>query len=158
MSHALSDRTRQLSTIFLKNREYWYTRPMSQFEKKFDQWNQEKKSLELHPILRVHEGEISWCSLWVNVGDEEDGKNDFFERPVLVIRKFNNSIVWAIPMSTKIKDWIYYHTIEHDGVHFSLLLSQLRIVSTKRMRRYIRKIGSGAQDEIIRKITALLSI
>ena len=74
------------------------------FEKKFDPWNDEKKSLEKRPVLRVHEGEIWWCSLGVNVGDEQDGKNDLFERPVLIVRKFNNSIVWAVPMITKIKE------------------------------------------------------
>ncbi len=32
-----------------------------------------------------------WCSIGINVGDEEDGKNELYERPVLVIKKFNAS-------------------------------------------------------------------
>ena len=59
--------------------------------KDFDNWNKEKKILEstANETLVFHEREIWWCSIGLNVGDEQDGKNDYFERPVLVIRKFN---------------------------------------------------------------------
>ena len=123
--------------------------------KNFDQWNKEKKSLENvgHDILTFHEREIWWCSIGINLGDEQDGKNELFERPVLVFKKFNNKVCWVLPMSTKQKDGIYYHTLEHDGKIFSVILSQLRLVSVKRFRRFVRKISphqfSIIQDELI---------
>jgi mRNA interferase MazF len=113
------------------------------FMKLFDPWSESKKHLDarsLNDKFRVHEREVWWCSLGVNIGDEEDGKNDLFERPVLIIRKFNNGLVWCLPMSTKIKDSPFYFPIEHDGITFSIILSQLRVISTKRFQRHIRKI------------------
>ena len=71
--------------------------------KDFDSWNEEKKSLENvgHDILAFHEREIWWCSIGINLGDEQDGKNELFERPVLILKKFNNKVAWVLPMSTK---------------------------------------------------------
>ncbi len=108
--------------------------------KDFDSWNNEKKNLENtgHEILSFHEREIWWCSICYNLGDEQDGKNELFERPVLILKKFNSKICWALPMTTKQKEGLYYHKLEHDGQVFSVILSQLRLVSVKRFRRYIR--------------------
>lgn len=111
--------------------------------KDFDAWNKEKKDLEKvgHDALAFHEREIWWCSIGINLGDEQDGKNELFERPVLVLKKFNNKVRWILPMSTKQKDGIYYYTLAHDGKIFSVILSQLRLVSVKRFRRLVRKIS-----------------
>ena len=37
------------------------------------------------------EGEIWWCSIGLNVGDEEYGKGPFFQRPVLIFKKFTKN-------------------------------------------------------------------
>lgn len=109
----------------------------------FDDWNKEKKRLEDFGFSNFvfHEREIWWCSIGINLGDEQDGKNQLHERPVLVFRKFNNKIAWVLPMSTKQKEGIYYHVLEYEGKIFSVILSQLRLVSVKRFRRFIRKIS-----------------
>ena len=127
-------------------------------QKDFDNWNSEKKRLENvgHDSLVVHEREIWWCSIGINLGDEQDGKNELFERPVLVLRKFNNKIVWVLPMSTQQKDGIYYHSLEHDGKTFSVLLSQLRLLSVKRFRRFLRKISPHQFILIQEKVAGLL--
>jgi mRNA interferase MazF len=120
--------------------------------KDFDSWNIEKKQLELngHETLSFHEREIWWCSIGFNLGDEQDGKNELFERPVLVIKKFNNKVAWVVPMTTKQKEGRYYHTLEHDGTLFAVILSQLRLTSVRRFRRLIRKI-SPYQFSLIQK-------
>lgn len=76
-------------------------------EKNFDVWNNRKKSLEkfAHGQLAFHEREVWWCSLGLNLGDEQDGKNEFF---------FNDKVAWVLPLTT---------------------LSQIRLVSVKRFRR-----------------------
>ena len=51
-----------------------------------------KVKIKAHLSERVQsfaEGEIWWVSLGQNVGYEANGKNEKFERPVLVVRKFN---------------------------------------------------------------------
>ncbi len=49
------------------------------------------------------EREIWWAGIGSNVGHEEDGKNKGFERPVLILKKFNKYLVLIIPLSSKIK-------------------------------------------------------
>jgi|SRR3989344_4132626 len=126
--------------------------------KNFDEWNKEKKNLEKtsSEILVFHEREIWWCSIGINLGDEQDGKNELFERPVLVLRKFNNKIAWALPMSTKKKEGVYYHSLEHEGKTFTVILSQLRLLSVKRFHRFIRKISPHQFNSIKDKMIAIL--
>jgi len=111
--------------------------------KYFDEWNKEKKGLEKLECNNIifHEREIWWCSIGINLGDEQDGKNEMFERPVLVVKKFNRKLAWIVPMSTKEKFGKYYYSLEYKGKVFSIILSQMRLVSIKRFRRFIRKIS-----------------
>ncbi len=110
--------------------------------KDFDTWNEQKKALDSsdRETLIFREREIWWCSLGLNIGDEQDGKNDFYERPVLVIKKFNNRVAWVLPMSTTNKVGIYFHEIMFEERTSTLSLSQIRLVSVKRFRRFIGKI------------------
>jgi mRNA interferase MazF len=117
-------------------------------QKDFDMWNSKKKDIQQNKFTGfVNEREIWWCSLGLNIGDEEDGKNSGFERPVLVIKKFNRGLVLTIPLTTRIKNNPYYFVFIHDGVEFAAILSQLRLLSTKRFLRRIRKMNS---DEFIK--------
>ena len=117
--------------------------------KNFDSWNETKKSIHAGESPEfVNEREIWWCLIGINVGDEEDGKNNQFERPVLVIKKFNRQIVLAVSLTTKLKDNKYYFQFTHDGIQFAAMLSQIRLVSTKRFTRRIRKINQDLFTEI----------
>lgn len=126
--------------------------------KDFNNWNIEKQNLEYNSIddIVFHKGEIWWCSIGVNIGSEQDGKNKLYERPVLVLRKFNNRMAWVLPMTTKNGDSDYYYQLEHAGIVSSVILSQLRLASVKRFRRLIRKISQNQfsliQDKIIKLI------
>ncbi len=52
-------------------------------QKEFDTWNIHKKEIEENiPTYFVNKREIWWCSLGVNVGGEQDGVGEFFERPM----------------------------------------------------------------------------
>jgi len=122
-------------------------------EKNFDSWNTEKKKIhETEFNGFVHEREIWWCVLGFNVGDEEDGKNDKFERPVLVLKKFNRKIVLTVPLTTKVKENPYYFPFTHEGVKFAVIFSQLRLLSTNRLTRRIRKIDNALFKQIKEKI------
>jgi mRNA-degrading endonuclease toxin of MazEF toxin-antitoxin module len=126
--------------------------------KDFNNWNIEKQNLERNKRseLIFHAREIWWCSIGVNLGDEQDGKNRLYERPVLVLRKFNNKVAWILPMTTKNKIGDYYYQLEHDGNVSSVILSQLKLVSVKRFRRLIRQISQYQfaliQDKVINLI------
>ncbi len=125
--------------------------------KNFDEWNKEKKNLQEREVLApFHEREIWWCSIGVNLGHEEDGKNIYHERPVLVLKKFNNQLAWILPMTSVRKEGAYYFGLSYDGMAFTVMLSQLRLVSVKRFRRFIRKISSEHHQLIKEKIMILL--
>ncbi len=106
--------------------------------------------------FRFSEREIWWCSIGLNIGDEEDGKNDLFERPVLVVRKFNENIAWVVPMTTVVKNNKFHHTVLYEERYFSLMLSQIRLMSVKRFQRYIRKLSPYQFALVKAKIILLL--
>jgi mRNA interferase MazF len=130
--------------------------------KKFDEWNTLKKSLEYderHNPNYFHEREIWWASLGLNIGHEEDGKNINYERPVLVIRKFNKKALWIVPPTSKEKiDKTHYHQLveridtQKDSV---VILSQLKLVSSKRLLRKLGYISQHDFEQIISKIKKL---
>ncbi|MDP3764258.1 MAG: type II toxin-antitoxin system PemK/MazF family toxin [bacterium] len=111
-------------------------------KKDFQKWHALKSNIEEHnkpPLFR--EQEIWWCSLGANIGVEEDGKNEFFERPILVLRKFNKEMFWGLPLTSKKKeDKFHYFFILH-GLERSAILSQLRLWSSKRLIRRLGKIS-----------------
>lgn len=128
------------------------------YNKDFNGWNAEKKNLEISTpdVLPFHEREIWWCSIGVNLGDEQDGKNLFFERPVLVVKKFNQKLAWVVPLTSRLKTGIYYHGLEHQNRLITVILSQLRLVSIKRLRRLIGKISPYQYFETKHKLLGLL--
>lgn len=118
----------------------------------FDKWNIKKKELSELDRVYFHKGEIWFASIGKNVGDEEDGKRDTFERPILIVRKFNNNIFLGVPLtSNKDKVGKYYHTL----VSFSgsvVILSQVRLFDAKRLLRLMGKIENEELNEIKKKI------
>jgi mRNA interferase MazF len=122
-------------------------------EKDFDRWNKKKKTLNAaHFSDYVHEREVWWCALGVNVGVEADGKHDNFERPVLVLRKFNRDVVLVVPLTSRPKRNPYHAAFQHDGETFSAVVSQIRLVSTKRLLRRLYRMDSGIFETVQRSV------
>jgi len=94
--------------------------------------------------------------LGLNIGDEEDGKNNLYERPVLVLKKFNRRIFLGVPLTTKVKDNKYYVEFIHDDRPFAALVSQIRLVSTKRLSRKVRKMDRPTFQRIKTAVQDLL--
>jgi UDP-N-acetylbacillosamine transaminase len=121
--------------------------------KNFDSWNIEKQKInkkELSKERFFHEGEIWWGSLGINIGSEQDGKNELFERPLLIIKKFHQGSVWAIPLTSESKNNKFHYLLK-DSESYAIL-SQLRLLSTKRMRRYVRKISDQELFKVIDQV------
>lgn len=121
--------------------------------KDFDKWNNKKKRINQKETSLNHfvnEREIWWCSLGLNIGYEQDGKNEEFERPVLVIKKFNREIVWIVPLTTIAKDNKFHYKLNSNKSF--VILSQIRLISTKRLIRRAEKIAEIEFKEIVEKI------
>jgi mRNA interferase MazF len=127
--------------------------------KDFDSWNTKKKNLQIRDeLITFHEAEIWWCGLGLNVGFEEDSKNEEFERPVLVLKKFSKDLFIGIPLSTKIKEGIFYINFEEGDFKYSVLLSQTKVLSSKRLLRKLSKISRGKFGLIKRSYRKLLNL
>ena len=107
-------------------------------------------------VALINEGGVYWCSLGENIGFEQNGKGEDFRRPVLILKKFNNSIFWGVPLSTKNKDNKYYVKVLLKDLEQSALISQLRILDTKRLDKKIGYISKIDHIKIILKITDIL--
>lgn len=113
---------------------------MEEALQKFVAWIRIKAKIHiLDRSIYFREGEIWWVNLGANVGHEEEGKNDNFERPILVLKKFNEHLLWAVPLTTKTKENNhYYYQYLLNNKEYAAILPQLRILSSKRL---IRRIG-----------------
>lgn len=110
-------------------------------EKNFDKWNDSKKVLHVegkHPFF--HEREVWWCALGVNIGFEQDGTGENFDRPVLVVKKFNQESCFAVALTGRKREGKFHQYLGMVGEQeASAVLSQVRLIDAK---RFIRKIGT----------------
>jgi mRNA-degrading endonuclease toxin of MazEF toxin-antitoxin module len=126
-----------------------------EYKKNFDAWNECQKIIDAKksgPPCR--EGEIWWCSIGINIGSEQDGKNEQFERPALIVLKINKNVVWILPLSSKIKGGKYRASLE--TLSSEVILSQIRTISTKRIIRRICRISDNEMNGIVDRFVALL--
>lgn len=120
-------------------------------DKDFARWHAKKREIhnkELGGDLYFKTREVWWCSLGLNVGYEEDGKNDGFLRPILILKVFNRDVLWILPMTSKDKVGKYYYRSTYQGKKFSIILSQLRLISSKRLLRKIRTLPYQEFNEV----------
>ena len=119
-------------------------------EKNFDDWNSLKQNLDKRQnnIPTFKHREVWWCHLGLNIGNEENGKGIFYSRPVLILRKFNNHIFFGIPLTTQIKDKHYYHKITLKNQEQCVMLSQLRLLESKRLTTKLGKLTQNQFDSV----------
>ena len=116
--------------------------------KDFQSWHFKKKNIhENKKIPYFYEREIWWCSIGLNIGFEQDGKNINFERPAIILKKFNRYILWMIPLTSKQKTGKYYYSFNFKNISNVAILSQLRLISSQRL---LRKIGMLPEKDFLK--------
>ncbi len=136
-------------------------------EKAFDVWNEKKKAIHKDAgYVFFHPRELWFAHLGINVGFEQDGRGEGFLRPILIVRKFNNEVLWALPLTRTSKPGSpYYADFQYAGfpeVEDAPLLSSVAILSQLRLmdgKRLAYKIGTAHENEfeaIKEKIRRLL--
>ena len=125
--------------------------------KKFLEWIGIKKKLDEHehapPFFK--EGEMWWAHLGENVGSEVDGKGEGFTRPVIVYRKLGAYTLLAIPTSTKIKVGTWYVPFRHKGIDEVAVLSQIRVISFKRLKEKVGTLDDADMQNIRKSFRSL---
>ena len=85
------------------------------------------------------EREVWWTSLGQNIGHEENGKNEHFERPVIVLKRLDRNLFLGIPLTSKNRNQYYKLLVGRNGsISQYAIWTQIRVLST---RRLIRKEG-----------------
>jgi len=127
--------------------------------KRYRAWHKLKRKIHDDPSVPAgyKEREVWWLCLGHNVGFEEDGKGDNFNRPVLIVKGFSKRLFWGIPLSTTGKRGPYYHPLVINGTVSVALLSQLRVFDTKRLINKTGMLGQKDFAEIKLKLIDYLS-
>jgi mRNA-degrading endonuclease toxin of MazEF toxin-antitoxin module len=101
--------------------------------KDFDKWNNSKKKInkKFRPLIK--QGRIYWCNLGLNIGVEQDGKGDNFQRLVIVIKKFSNQFALIAPLTSKLHTGNWYLDMHILDKNAQVILNQIKPVDTKRL-------------------------
>jgi mRNA interferase MazF len=125
--------------------------------KQYDKWNEVKKDVEKSKHIYFHEREIFYAHIGENVGFEQSGKGDNFVRPILVYKKFNNNVFLGIPLSTTDKRGKYYFEFSFKETKQSVaILSQIKLVDSKRLDRKIGKMNQSDFDKLKKELISIL--
>ncbi len=131
--------------------------------KYFDDWNSEKKKIDNKKVkIYINPREIWYTKMGVNVGYEEDGKEDFI-RPVLIIKKVG-SLFFTVALTSKGKNnnKFYYHFTNPQlkNPHYKrssyAILSQLKMMDKKRFVENGGTISEQDFEKIKQKIRELV--
>jgi mRNA interferase MazF len=120
--------------------------------KDFDGWNNLKKILDSNFIKNntyFNDREVWWTNVGINISKEINGKNNLFERPVLILTKINKHLFLGIPLTTKFKNKKYHSKVKYlnnNKFSFASIL-QIRVFSSNRL---IRKIGMIEKEDYLK--------
>jgi mRNA interferase MazF len=109
--------------------------------KNFEKWIKVKKQIENsdRKVFCNIRG-IWWCSIEENIGTEFCGKNNLYERPILVLKIYNVDTVKILPLTSKFKEGKYFIPVTYGEITSYGSLSQVKTISTKRLSRKVGRI------------------
>lgn len=129
------------------------------FSKEFDIWNKTKKILnDQDREVFGYPREVWWCSIGINVGAEIDGKNENFERPVIIMRVYNKETMLVLPTTSKERKDKFHFEVRVDATNpktgevykrtVYVKLTQARVISNKRLLRKVDVIPEEEFEKI----------
>ena len=125
----------------MKDYKNWH---ISKIRLEWEQFKEKEKP-------KFSERDIWWCSLGENIGYEQDGKHENFERPILILRKFSQDMFLGAPLTSSEKEHPLRIPYVMGSIEWSVNLTQIRTLSVKRLHRRMWKM-SESRFEVIQKI------
>jgi mRNA-degrading endonuclease toxin of MazEF toxin-antitoxin module len=129
--------------------------------KNYDKWNEVKKSIEnKERKIGFKVREIFWVRIGQNVGSEEYGKGNEFQRPVLIVRKINTELFIGVPLTSQLKeDNDYFFQVSFrtkKGIsNNSAMILQLKTFDKKRLMTRIGMLDKEQFNKTIKQIKRL---
>ncbi len=127
----------------------------------YDNWNIQKQYLQTShstDILYFNEGDIWWCALGVNIGDETYGKGDKFTRPILIIKKLSDNLCIVLPLTSQSKKGSWFVDVILEGKKNWIMLHQIRMLHKKRFQLKIGELSSEDFARVKEKLEQLLKL
>ncbi|MEK7113960.1 MAG: type II toxin-antitoxin system PemK/MazF family toxin [Patescibacteria group bacterium] len=129
------------------------------YTKAFDEWNSVKKLADASDRqVFGYPREVWWCSLGVNIGAEIDGKNENFERTIIIMRVYNKETMLVLPTTGRAKPDKFHFPIKIDAQNpetkesykktVYVKLTQARVISNKRLVRKVDVINEEDFEKI----------
>jgi mRNA interferase MazF len=126
-------------------------------KKDFDGWNENKKEINEKVGPFCHEREIWWCALGVNVGFEQDGSDIEYRRPILILKGLSQETCLVIPLTTSKSVHKFRPAIGMvEDKEACALLSQMKVIDTKRLVRKIGNLDKKLFEEIRKTVKDML--
>ncbi len=122
--------------------------------KDFDSWNLLKQNIDVNGSdTFFYIREIWWTHIGINIGSEINGKNEGFERPVLIFNRYNKDTFLGIPLTSNPHPSKYHIPVHIDGKQYYTNISQIRVFSSKRLIRKITTVDENQFYKIVKAIT-----
>jgi mRNA interferase MazF len=127
-------------------------------KKDFDGWNETNKRTDSRRgAPYYHEREVWWCTLGVNVGSEENGSGEEYRRPALILKGLSIETCLIVPLTTSAKDHPLRVAVGLiGGKQARAILSQMRVIDTKRLVRKIEYLDVDTFEQIRKAARGML--
>ena len=128
--------------------------------KNYDEWNIIKqKANKKENKVGFKEREIFWLRLGQNIGAEEYGKGNEFQRPVLILKRLTSDIFIGVPLTSSLKNNDYFHQFTYKTkkgeIENSAMILQLKTFDKKRLMTRIGMLNRSDFDLVLEKISGL---
>jgi len=126
--------------------------------KQFDFWNEQKKQIHSSGKNKLYQArDIWWCDLGLNVGFEQDGTGKNNGRPVLILKGLSLNTCLIVPLTSSDKKHSMRIAIDKlNGKNASVIISQFRIIDTKRLVNKMTKLNKEKFEEIRKAVKNLI--
>ena len=122
----------------------------------FNSWNEQKQRLDSNRRrLLFKEGEIWWCSLGINVGEEVYGKGAEFSR---ILKKLTDNSCIVLPLTSKTRSGNWYHHLFLNNKDRWVMMHQIRSISANRLTEREATIFPEDLNELKKSVALLLGL
>jgi mRNA interferase MazF len=129
---------------------------MKENTKQFDEWNTVKKRVNSSSPRYYTVREIWWCKLGVNVGFEQDGNGEQYQRPVVIVRSFGSKVCMVVPLTTSThKHGLRIPVGQVGDKNATAILSQIKTIDTRRLAEKISFMDKDKFAQLIENIRGL---
>lgn len=119
-------------------------------QKNFKGWLKLKEKIHSQKSLRIiKEGEIWWCKIGENVGNEICGKGQDFLRPVLIVNKLGRFNFIGVPLTSKEHVGSWYVKFIFKGKNEYAIVAQVENISVYRLHYKMGEVPESDLEKVL---------